>query len=144
MDIQKVQIGLRIIRNINDFETGLRKWYQRPRNEHTMDNFKGYFEEARELLEKLHGNGMESSRFNQANAIVDAFRNDMPIPHDNLLQVLVEHQFTSEAPTTPTNVVMPSLNSATSDATQLAILKLPRYYKLLLTRNAMEVNTTHV
>ena len=91
MDTQKVQIGLRIIKNINDFETDLCKWYQRPRNEHTLDNFKGYFEEARELLKKLRGNGMESSSFNKANAIVDAFRNDMAIHHDNILQVLVEH-----------------------------------------------------
>ena len=101
-------------------------------------------EEARKLLKKIRGNGMESSSFNQANAIVVPSRNDMAIQHDDLLQAFVEHQYTSEAPNTPTNVVIPSLNSATADSTQLSILKLLQDYKLLLTRNVMEVHIAHV
>ena len=83
-EAQQVKLGLKIIRNTNDFEDGLRKWYDHPNAEHTWDNFKTHFEEARELLKKLRGEDFHSHMFHQANAIAEVLRHDMENQQETL------------------------------------------------------------
>ena len=52
-DNQKIQMGLGIVKNTNDFEVALLDWYQRPVADRTYDNFKDHFEEARDLLKEF-------------------------------------------------------------------------------------------
>ena len=76
-DKQKVTIGMKIIKNTNDFEDGITDWYKRPVAEHTWDIFKQHFEDARELLRKIRGTDMTNTAYHQANLVANSVRFDM-------------------------------------------------------------------
>jgi len=52
---QIVSYGLTIIKNTNNFETGIRTWITRPPIEHTWPNFKVHSEEAHRVLGQSEG-----------------------------------------------------------------------------------------
>ena len=134
-DMQKVQIGLRIIKNTGDFEQGLREWYSRPSVEHTWQNFIDHFEEARELLRQIRGVNMQNTAFQQANFMAEEVRADIARSEQVILQALNDYQ--PPSPTAPeppeaTNIppappVQNNINAATGDTTQLAILQLLKH-----------------
>ena len=49
-DVQLINIGLGLIKNMNEFEKGLETWYARPIAEHIWLNLKDHFLEAQEIL----------------------------------------------------------------------------------------------
>ena len=119
-DKQLVQIGLKIIKNTNDFENAINAWYERPALEHTWDNFKNHFDEAREVLKKVRGSDMRNTAFQQVTFIANEVRADIERTRDSIIEALAEREV--EDPTSePANEVA---NASISDQTQLAILQL--------------------
>jgi len=51
--LQLVDIGVKLIKNMCDFETVLTNWFARPTVEHTWVNFKLHFEDAYTALRKV-------------------------------------------------------------------------------------------
>ena len=128
-DMQKVQLGLRIIKNTSDFETSLDKWYNHPANEHTWDNFKTHFDEAREILRQVRGPDMNNSPYHQVNMLAQSIRDDMMETKQTLLQAIttndapvIDEGATQHTFTNPNN----QANAATTDGTTQAILELLR------------------
>ena len=121
-DMQQVQLGLRIIKNSNDFENGIEQWYERPVVEHTWDNFKTHFEEAREKLKKIRGSDMRNSAFQHANFVANEVRADIARTHDSIMQALAGQ--TNETEEEPEPELAEQANATMQDATQLAILQL--------------------
>ena len=125
-DMQQVQIGLRIIKNTNDFEQGIEKWYARPVGEHTWTNFKTHFEEAREMIKKVRGADMRNSAFQQVNFVANEVRAEIAQTQESILQAIAENQTaTNSEYEEPSEVV----NAATTETTQLAILQLLKQIK---------------
>ena len=69
-DRQLVNLGIRLIKNMHDFEKGLDTWYSLPRDSQTWVTFKTHFETAYTALLRLRGPTMRNTSFQQqANAI---------------------------------------------------------------------------
>ena len=128
-DMQQVQIGLRIIKNTNDFEKGIQTWYERPVAEHTWQNFKTHFDTARELLRKIRGVDMQNSAFQQANLVAEEVRADIARSEQTILEALAL-QTQQEQESEQANAVV-----TTSDATQLAILQLLKEIKVEMNKS---------
>ena len=113
---------LRIIKNSNDFEDGIKEWLTRPVLEHTWANLKTHFEDARELLRKIRGPSMTNTAYQQANLVAYTLCYDMACTKQNLLQLVasLETENSSSGP----DISSFSANAMTSNATQLAILTL--------------------
>ena len=123
--MQQVQLGLRIIKNSSDFENGIEQWYERPVVEHTWDNFKTHFEEAREKLKKIRGSDMRNSAFKHANFVANEVRADIARTHDSIMQALAgQTNETEEEPEPELDKGAEQANATMQDATQLAILQL--------------------
>ena len=58
---QVMNYRLTIIKNTNDFETGIRTWITRPPIEHTWPSFNTHFEEAHCVLGAVRGMTMRLS-----------------------------------------------------------------------------------
>ena len=81
---QVVDLGVKLIRNMCDFKTGLTNWFARPTAEHTWANFKLHFDDAYKALSKVRGKTMRNTIFqNQANSVTAAVVNQ--IKEDNEL-----------------------------------------------------------
>ena len=74
-EAQLIKFALQIIKNTNDFETGIRTWIDLPRVDKTWVNFKTHFESAHRSLREVRGNTMRSSSFNQVNMILAEVNN---------------------------------------------------------------------
>ena len=69
-DTQLVNLGVRLVKNMNDFEKGLTDWFAKSAIDRTWKNFKPHFETAYTKLEQVRGLSMKNSVFNQqANSI---------------------------------------------------------------------------
>ena len=119
-DMQQVQIGLRIIKNTNDFEQGIQDWYGRPAAEHTWQNFKTHFETARELIKQIRGADMQNSSFQRANMVAQEVRADIARTEQSILQALAIQSTQQQEENEQANTA----TTTTADATQLAILQL--------------------
>ena len=70
---QVVDLGIQLLRNMCDFETGLINWFARPTAKHTWTNFKDHFDDAYKALEKVRGKTMRNTIFQaQANSVTSA------------------------------------------------------------------------
>ena len=118
-EMQKVQIGLKVIKNTNDFETAIEKWYGRPAVEHTWANFKTHFDEARTLLREIRGPTMQNTNFSQMNLLAETIRTDMLRSQEHLLQAIATEQAHDNPP------IAPEANAA-NDETNRAIIELLR------------------
>ena len=131
-EMQLVQIGLKIIKNTNDFEDAINKWYSRPAAEHTWNNFKNHFEDARELLKKVRGENMQTSSFQQANYVANEVSARIAQTQESILQAFAAQQQTmAEQQTAMTAATERNeeVNAATTESTQLAILQLLKAIK---------------
>ena len=52
---QMVNIGLKLIKNFNDFGKGLISWFECPVEEHTLINLKTHFERDYQALRRVRG-----------------------------------------------------------------------------------------
>ena len=66
---QIVNYGLTIIKNTNNFETGIYTWIARPLTKHTWPNFKTHFEEAHRVLRSVRGMTRRLSAYHHANIL---------------------------------------------------------------------------
>jgi len=64
---QLMSYGLKIIKNTNDFETGILTWTMRPINEHTWPYLKNFFEE--EYCVVVHGTMIQSAVYHHTNSL---------------------------------------------------------------------------
>ena len=131
-EMQLVQIGLKIIKNTNDIEDAINKWYSRPAAEHTWNNFKNHFEDARELLKKVRGENMQTSSFQQANYVANEVSARIARTQESILQAFAAQQQTmAEQQTAMTAATERNeeVNAATTESTQLAILQLLKAIK---------------
>ena len=69
-EAQLIKFGFQIIKNTHDFETGIEKWIDLPRQQKTWAKFKSHFESAHLRLREIRGATMRSSSFNQVNLIL--------------------------------------------------------------------------
>ena len=119
-DKQRVQMGLKIMKNTHDFETGLREWYARPSNEHTWDNFKQHFDAAHVLLRQIRGTDMQNTAFQQVNMLAATLCTDMEASQQHLLQAIAE---TNVKPDPPTPPIAPEINAVlNNNATQQTMI----------------------
>ena len=124
-DKQQVQLGLKIIKNTQDFEAGIREWYARPANDHTWVNFKLHFDNAHALLRQIRGTEMQNSPFQQVNIIAANIRTDIESSQRELLQAIAE---TNVANDSSYAVNAPAINAVLNNNTsqQTMILDLLR------------------
>ena len=62
-DLQIVNIGIKLLRNINDFERANETWIALPVGDQTWVNFKPHFETATIILYKIRGGDMKNTIF---------------------------------------------------------------------------------
>jgi len=138
---QMVNIGLKLIKNFNDFEKGLISWFERPVGEHTLINLKTHFEREYQALRRVRGTTMRNSAyFQQANALSSVMKQfeeeralilaEVKDSEYKILQAMQVSDNNSSSDdrdddNTPRHSNQ-SANSASSDAIQLEILKLLR------------------
>lgn len=66
---QLVSFGLKILRNVNNFQDGIKAWNCLPAANQTWQAFIAHFDNEHEELLKLRGPTMQSSNLYQANAL---------------------------------------------------------------------------
>jgi len=136
---QMVNIGLKLIKNFNDFEKGLISWFERPVGEHTLINLKTHFEREYQALRRVRGTTMRNAAyFQQANALSSVLKQfdeeraliltEMKDSYCRILQAMQVSDNNSlsddrDEDNTPRHSNQ-SVNSASGDAIQLEILKL--------------------
>ena len=64
-DSQLVQIGMQLLRNMNDYEKARGEWMSLPHNSKTWVNFKTHFDDAYQYLLNLRGQTMKDTAFQQ-------------------------------------------------------------------------------
>ena len=64
-DKQLVALGMKLIRNMNDYEKARGKWMTKPNADKTWSNFKTHFDEAYQYLINLRGETMKNTSFQQ-------------------------------------------------------------------------------
>ena len=141
---QLVNIGVHLIKNMNDFERGLETWIVKPAADRTWVNFKAHFEDAHSTLRKVRGPLMRNTTFNNtANAIsasvINSVREELNEDRSRVFQRLdeTESSIITALHATPSISTTPSLedettistltekvNATTSDNINLQILKL--------------------
>ena len=62
---QLVNIALNLVKQFNNFEKGLVSWFERPIGEHTLINFKAYFEMEYQALRRFRGTTMRNTAYYQ-------------------------------------------------------------------------------
>ena len=73
---QMINIGIKLIKNFNDFEKGLTSWFERPSIQHTLLNFRAHFEREYQSLKIIRGTTMRNTAyFQQANAMTSVLEN---------------------------------------------------------------------
>ena len=70
-DAQILEKGLNIIRQTQDFESGLEKWENKRTALQTWDNFKTHFQSAQALLKKTRDPTLQQAGFHHANMLVE-------------------------------------------------------------------------
>ena len=55
LEAQLIKLGLYVIKNNDDFGTGVRKWFDRPRADRTWPTFKTNIRDARRSLQSIRG-----------------------------------------------------------------------------------------
>ena len=88
---QTVNYGLTMIKNMNNFETGIRTWITRPAIEYMWTNFKTYFEEAHRVLRLVRGITIQSSAYHHANVLASQALLEAKNVQDNVLQAFETH-----------------------------------------------------
>ena len=83
-DTQKVNYGVDIVRDTNEFETSLLTWLVRLTDRQTWVNFKTHFTTAHTELSKVRGSSVRGSTFHQANTTVEALTVEMVHIRDKL------------------------------------------------------------
>ena len=66
---QLVSYGITIIKNTNNFETGISRWIMRPVNDHTWTNFRTHFEGSHRVIRSVQGTTMQSAAYYHANSL---------------------------------------------------------------------------
>ena len=64
-DKQLVALGMKLIRNMNDYEKARGEWMAKPSVDKTWTNFKLHFDDAYQYLLNLRGDTMQSTSFQQ-------------------------------------------------------------------------------
>ena len=122
---QIVNYGLTIIKNTNNFETGIRTWITRPLTKHMWPNFKTHFEEAHCVLMAVRGMTMRSSAYHHSNILASQVLSEVKNVHDNILQGLESHttQIKMEAEIAPSHPQSQAVNAMTLDTVLLKMLR---------------------
>jgi len=126
---QIVSYRLTIIKNTNNFETGICTWIIRPAIDHTWQNFKTYFEESHCLLRAVRGMTMQSSTYHHANVLASYILSEVKDVHGNGLQAFETHTAHIEMEVdevTPLPPQAQAVNATTLDTVQLEILRVIR------------------
>ena len=140
---QMVNIGIKLIKNFNDFEKGLISWFERPVGEHTLINLKTHFEREYQALRRVRGTTMRNAAyFQQANAltsVMEKMKEERTLILDEVKdseqKILQAMQLSEDASSenrdddNSTSHQIQSMNSASSDVIQLEILKLLKEMK---------------
>ena len=85
LDMKLVNIGIHLIKNLNDFKKSLTDWYARPTVEHIYVNFKSHFESAYASLRKVRGMTMRNSIFQQqANSVTERVLQEIKLDNQNV------------------------------------------------------------
>ena len=144
---QLVNIGIKLIKNFNDFDRGLTSWFERPIEQHTFSNFKSHFEREYQALRKVRGPTMKSAIYlQQANAIASVLKtiksenmdilNEVKNSEGNIMRAMQMTQENFEREENdereePEEMqkLSHSVNSVTTDTIQLEILRLLKEMK---------------
>lgn len=121
---QIIDLGITIIRNTGDFETGLTTWYAKASADHTWPNFKEHFNETYQNLIKVRGISMRGTAF-QANQLItdqlNQLRNEviggmnaLATAHETVVNNLAQPSPSTVTTTTP--VTTPPLASSDMSA----------------------------
>ena len=108
MNTQMVNIGIKLIKKVNDFERGFTTWYKKPTPQHTNLNFKTHFEREYQALKKVRDITMRSKAYvQQANAMASVLK----LLQEERSKILTEVQDTE------INLLRTMEQSQSSDAT---------------------------
>ena len=83
---QMINIGVKLIRSFNDFENGLTSWFERPLIQHTLPNFKAYFEREYQALKRVRGTTMRHTSYFQQAIIITSVLETMKQERVEIIQ----------------------------------------------------------
>ena len=131
---QLVSFGITIIKNSDDFEDALAKWYKKSNK--TWKDFKAHFSEAQIELKKVRGPSMRQAGYRQANMLAEQVRRELATSNEEILALLQNLNQNTESPptqppaaqTTPPTIA-PVANATISDTVQLEIVRVLKEIK---------------
>ena len=141
-DPQIINLGIKLIKNMCDFEKGLTTWYDLPLADQTWIRFKTHFNTAQNSLRRVRGPTMQSGILSQqANILSTKIMSEIQHERTEYLNAVsasearILHALDSstppiiEEPSTITTPTQQSLNATTSDTVVLEVLKLLKEIK---------------
>ena len=140
-DMQLVNLGIKILKNMNDLEKGLIDWYACPAATNTWQNFKTHVEDLYQALRQVCGDSMKNTIFQQkANVITSSILQEIRHDHNSVREEIrnskaklfsvMEQLHVNKENIENASTITPSVNSATSDQVQLEILKTLKELKM--------------
>ena len=133
---QLVNLGVQLIKNMNDYERGLETWLSQPAAARTWLAFKTHFTEAQEQLRRIRGPTMRNAAFtNTANSIITSVREELNGEREKVFQRIdateasIINALTASSGSESTeedtvSTLTEKANVTTQDKVQLEILKL--------------------
>lgn len=133
--VQQLTIGIQLIKNFNDFETGLTSWFDLPTIDKTWPRFKTHFESARASLRRVRGVTMRNTAYHQqANLITTQVLQEIRTDHSRVIDELrntgntilqamqVSQRYSKDKENEPP-VQQESANTVTGNSLQVDMLK---------------------
>ena len=118
---QIVNIGLQLLKNTNDFETGIMKWVKKANADKTWPKFKTHFEAAHRVLKIVRGATMKSASYHQANSLTEQVLSELRNVQETVLDGIQQQIQDAEHATPPVN----QANSmSTSDSSTIELMKM--------------------
>ena len=121
-DKQLVGIGMKLIRNMNDYEKARGEWMAKPMAAKTWANFKDHFDEAYQYLLNLRGETMQSTSFQQHANILS--QQIIDLNHKREADKAEIFQIVDDAKSSILSAVssMPSLQATDDDSSEITPL----------------------
>ena len=125
---QSLDISIRVIKNIYDFERTLMDKTAKPAQDKLLVNFKSHFTAAQKILKEIRGPSMKQIGCHQVNMVISQLRDTLTIRNNEMLAMMQQPFQGQTLPSdTPEEKVGPpnhQAKAATSDNLQFEMLRI--------------------
>ena len=126
---QFINLSMRLIKNMNDFDKGLTKWFDLPRNQ-TYQTFKNHFTKAQNNIRRVRGPTMQSGILRQQANIMSQLDSERS-QYLNAVSAVESRTMEAVDNSTPLivaeshkDITTPAANAVSTDTVMLQVLKL--------------------